>query len=129
MSEHHAVPLRRTWVLLLTPTTAAVLATAVAAGAARFTGEPAGRPRLIAAATGILTAATSFAVTGMLGGPTGALIAIPWLIWGMAADHRQLQLCEGARSRPRHAAIGFGCTLVFTAVTSLLAAVSARVVD
>ena len=41
----------------------------------------------------------------------------------------QSQLREGARSRPLRAAIGFGYTLVFTAVTLLLAVVSARLVD
>lgn len=156
MSEHHAVPLRHAWVLPLTPTaavllialipatatsqderpwllglliTAALLATTVAIGASRLTGEPAEKPRLIAAATGILTAATPFAVSGILGGPTQALIVIPWLIFGMGAAYWQLQLCEGARSRPLHAAIGFSYTFVFTAVTLLLAVVSARVVD
>ncbi|MEV6235907.1 hypothetical protein [Lentzea sp. NPDC051838] len=158
MSEHHPVPLRRAWVLPLTPVlavlliaaalipvtttgaderpwlfglliTAALLATTVATAAARVTREPVDRPRMIAAATGILTAATPFAVSGMLGGPTAALIVLPWLIFGLGAAYWQLQLCEGARSRPLHAAIGFGYTFVFTAVTLLLAVVSARVVD
>ncbi|WP_156213831.1 hypothetical protein [Lentzea aerocolonigenes] len=109
--------------------TAAVLATTVAIGASRITGEPADKPRTIAAATGILTAATPFAVSGLLGGTTSALLVIPWLIFGMGAAYWQLQLCEGARSRPLHAAIGFSYTFVFTAVTLLLAVVSARVVD
>ncbi|MEU0881271.1 hypothetical protein ABZ345_21895 [Lentzea sp. NPDC005914] len=158
MSEHHAVPLRHAWVLPLTPTavvlliaaalipvtatgaderpwlfglliTAVALAAAVATGATRLSGEPVTRPRTVAAVTGILTAATPFAVSGMLGGPTTALIVIPWLIFGLGAAYWQLQLCEGARSRPLHAAIGFSYTFVFTAVTLLLAVVSARVVD
>ncbi|MET9629414.1 hypothetical protein ABZX92_18320 [Lentzea sp. NPDC006480] len=158
MSEHHAVPLRHAWVLPLTPTaavlliavalipftgtdtderpwllglliTAALLAAAVATAAGRLTGEPVARPRTFAIITGILTAATPFAVSGMLGGTTQALIVIPWLIFGMGAAHWQLQLCEGARSRPLHAAIGFSYTFVFTAVTLLLAVLSARVVD
>jgi hypothetical protein len=84
---------------------------------------------MIAAATGLLTAATPFAVTGLLGGPTGALIVLPWLIFGLGAACWQLHLCEGARSRSLHAAIGFSCTFVFTAVTLLLAVVSAGLVD
>jgi hypothetical protein len=152
------VPLRHAWVLPLTPTavvllvaialipvtasgsderpwllglliTAAVLAAAVATAAGRLSGEPAGKPRMIAAATGLLTAATPFAVSGLLGGPTGALIVIPWLIFGLGAACWQLHLCEGARSRTLHAAIGFSYTFVFTAVTLLLAVLSARLVD
>jgi hypothetical protein len=152
------VPLRHAWVLPLTPTavvlliaaalipvtatgpderpwlfglliTAAVLSAAVATAAGRLSGEPVGKPRMIAAATGLLTAATPFAVSGLLGGPTSALIVIPWLIFGLGAACWQLYLCEGARSRPLHAAIGFGYTFVFTVVTLLLAVVSARLVD
>jgi hypothetical protein len=89
------VPLRHAWVLPLTPT-----------AAARLSGQPAGKPWMIAAATGLLIAATPFAVSGL-----------------------QLHLCEGALSRPLHAAIGFSYTFVFTAVTLLLAVVSARLVD
>ena len=84
---------------------------------------------MIAAATGLLTAATPFAVSGLLGGPTGALIVLPWLIFGLGAACWQLHLCEGARSRPLHAAIGFSYTFVFTAVTLFLAVVSAGLVD
>ncbi|WP_030466049.1 hypothetical protein [Lentzea aerocolonigenes] len=109
--------------------TAALLAAAVATAAGRLTGEPAGRPWMIAAATGLLTAATPFAVSGLLGGPTAALIALPWLIFGLAAAYWQLQLCEGARSRPLHATIGFSHTFVFTAATLFFAVVSARLVD
>lgn len=110
-------------------TTAALLATATAAAAGHVRGEPAGKPRIIAAGTGILTAATPFAVAGILGGPTDALVVVPWLIFGLGAAYWQLQLCEGARSRPLHAVIGFSYTFVFTAVTLLLAVLSAKLVD
>ncbi|MFS8099188.1 hypothetical protein LFM09_18845 [Lentzea alba] len=157
MSEHHAVPLRHAWVLPLTPIavvlliavalvpitatgderpwllglaiTALALAGIVATAAGRISGEPADRPWLIAAATGVLTAAMPFAVSGLLGGPTDPLIVVPWLIFGVSAAHWQLNLCEGARSRRLHAVIGFGYTFVFTAVTLLLAVLSARLVD
>jgi hypothetical protein len=109
--------------------TAVTLAAIVAAGAARISGEPTDRPRLIAAGTGVLTAAIPFVVGGILGGPTEALVAVPWLILGLGAGHWQLQLCEGARSRPLHAVIGFSYTFVFTAVTLLLAVLSAKLVD
>ncbi|WP_157984970.1 hypothetical protein [Lentzea terrae] len=116
------MPLRHAWVLPLTPT-------AVATAAGRLSGEPAGKPWMIAAATGLLVAATPFVVSGLLGGPTVALIVVPWLIFGLGAACWELHLCEGARSRPPHAAIGFSYTFVFTAVTLLLAVVSARLVD
>ncbi|MGW6442462.1 hypothetical protein [Lentzea sp. NPDC055074] len=149
------MPLRRAWVLPLTPTavvllitialvpvtgsheawplavpiTAVLLATAVAAAAGRASGEPAEHPWPMAVVTGVITAATPFAVGGLLGGPVPPLVVVPWLVFGLGAGYWQLQLCEGARSRPLHAAIGFSCTLVFTAVTLLLAVVSARLVD
>lgn len=158
MYEHHAVTLRHAWVPPLTPTavvlliavalipatstgsdespwifglliTAALLSAAVATAAGRLTGEPVERPRTVAITTGVLTAATPFAVSGLLGGPTAALIVAPWLVFGLGAAYWQLHLCEGARSRPLHAAIGFSYTFVFTAVTLLLAVVSARLVD
>jgi uncharacterized membrane protein len=153
------VTLRHAWVLPLTPTavvllvavalipatatpgadervwltgllaTAVILAAIVATGAARVRDEPTAKPPIIAAGTGILTAATPFVVSGVLGGPANALIAAPWLIFGLGAAYWQLQLCEGARSRPVHAAIGFSYTFVFTTVTLLLAVLSARLVD
>ncbi|SFR27654.1 hypothetical protein SAMN04488564_111154 [Lentzea waywayandensis] len=147
--------LRRAWVLPLTPVAvvlliaialvpltgehdawlllvligATVLAAAVAAAAGRVSGDPAERPWTIAIGTGLLTAVTPFAVSGLLDGPATALIVLPWLVFGLGAGYWQLHLCEGARSRPLHAAIGFGYTFVFTAVTLLLAVVSARLVD
>jgi hypothetical protein len=149
--------LRRAWVLPLTPAavvlliaaalipvtgggderpwllglliTAALLATAVATAAARVSGEPTAKPWIIAAGTGILTAATPFLVGGLLGGSANALIVLPWLIFGLGAAYWQLRLCEGARSRPLHAAIGFTYTFAFTAVTLLFAVLSARLVD
>lgn len=110
-------------------TTAALLATATAAAAGRVCGEPAGKPWIIAAGTAILTAATPFAVGAILGGPTNPLVVVPWLIFGLSAGYWQLQLCEGARSRPLHAVIGFSYTFVFTAVTLLFAVLSAKLVD
>lgn len=149
--------LRHAWVLPLTPTaavlliavalipvtttgderpwllglliTAALLATGTAAAAARVCGEPVGTPWMIAAGTGVLTAATPFMISGILGGSANPLIIVPWLVFGLGAAYWQLQLCEGARSRPLHAAIGFGYTFVFTAVTLLFAVLSARLVD
>lgn len=147
--------LRRAWVLPLTPiavvlliavalvpvtgehpawplavlAAALVLAAVISAAAGRVSGEPAERPRAMAIGTGLLTVVTPFAVSGLLDGPATALIVLPWLILGLGAGYWQLQLCEGARSRPLHAAIGFGYTFVFTAVTLLLAVVSARLVD
>ncbi|GHH41509.1 hypothetical protein [Lentzea cavernae] len=115
--------------LLGTMITATVLAAVIAAAAARVSGEPAARPRTLAIGTGLLTAATPFAVSALLGGPVPAVIVLPWLVLGLGAAYWQLELCEGARSRPLHAAIGFGYTFVFTAVTLLLAVVSARLVD
>ncbi|MDX8030424.1 hypothetical protein SK803_09395 [Lentzea sp. BCCO 10_0856] len=116
----------RVWLLGLL-ITAALLATAAAA--TRISGEPTTRPRAIAAGTGVLTAATPFVVGGVLGGPTEALVVVPWLIFGLGAAYWQLRLCEGARSRPLHAAIGFGYTFAFTAVTLLFAVLSARLID
>lgn len=153
--EHHAVPLRRAWVLPLTPTavvlliaialvpvtgsheawllavpiTAALLATAVATAAAAVPGAPVEHPWPMAVATGVITAVTPFAVGGLLGGPVPPLVVLPWLVFGLGAGHWQLHLCEGARSRPLHAAIGFSYTFVFTAVTLLFAVVSARLAD
>jgi len=115
--------------LLLVPIGAIVLAAVVAAAAGRVSGEPSGRPWAMAIGTGLLTVATPFAVSGLLDGPATALIVLPWLVFGLGAGYWQLQLCEGARSRPLHAAIGFGYTFVFTAVTLLLAVLSARLVD
>ncbi|PWK87422.1 hypothetical protein C8D88_104583 [Lentzea atacamensis] len=152
------MPLRHSWVLPLTPVaavlltaaalipvtatgpdehpwllglliTAITLAAIVATAAARTTGEPVSRPHMIATITGVLTAATPFAVSGLLGGPTDPLIVLPWLVFGLGAAHWQLHLCEGPRSRPLHAAIGFGYTFVFTAVTLFLAVIAARLVD
>ena len=100
MSEHHAVPLRHAWVLPLTPT-----------------------------AVVLLIAAALIPVTATGSDERPWLIVLPWLIFGLGAAYWQLRLCEGARSRPLHAAIGFSYTFVFTAVTLLLAVVSARVVD
>ncbi|WP_086661680.1 hypothetical protein [Lentzea kentuckyensis] len=116
------------WLLGLL-TTAALLATVIATAAGHVSGEPTEKPRIIAAGTAILTAATPFAVAAILGGPTDPLVVVPWLIFGLGAGYWQLQLCEGARSRPLHAVIGFSYTLVFTAVTLLFVALSARVVD
>lgn len=156
--DHQAVTLRHPWVLPLLPTlavlliavalvpvaatgtnegawllavlgAATLLAAVVAAGARRLSGEPAARPRTIAIATGIVTAATPFAVSGLLGGPMTAVIVIPWLIFGLGAAYWQLSLCEGAHSRPLHAAIGFGYTLVFTTITLFLAVISAQLID
>jgi hypothetical protein len=149
------VPLRRAWVLPLTPTaavlliavvlvpvtgshdawlpvvpiTAALLAAVVAVAAGRVSGEPAGHPWPTAVATGVITASTPFVVSGLLDGPAPALVVVPWLIFGLGAGYWQLHLCEGARSRPLHAAIGFSYTFVFAAVTLLFAVVSARLVD
>ncbi|MCX2950319.1 hypothetical protein [Lentzea sp. NEAU-D7] len=153
--EHHAVPLRRAWVLPLTPTTAvlliaialvpvtgsleawlpavpvtaALLAAVVAAAAGRVSGEPAGHPWPMAVATGVITASVPFVISGLLGEPAPALVVVPWLIFGLGAGYWQLHLCEGARSRPLHAAIGFSNTFVFAAVTLLFAVVSARLAD
>jgi hypothetical protein len=158
VDHHHGVTLRRAWVLPLTPTaavlmitaalvptapaaptgdpwllavlaTAAILAAAVALAAGRLSGEPTDRPWIIAAATGALTAITPFAITALLGAPADSLIIVPWLIFGVSAAYWQLSLCEGVRSHKLHAAIGFGYTFVFTAVTLLLAVLSARLVD
>ncbi|MGW6928607.1 hypothetical protein ACWGE0_01000 [Lentzea sp. NPDC054927] len=118
----------RVWLLGLL-IAAALLATATAAAAIRISGEPTTRPWAIAAGTGTLTAATPFVVSAILGGPTNVLIVVPWLIFGLGAAYWQLQLCEGARSRPLHAAIGFGYTFVFTAVTLLFAVLAARLID
>lgn len=115
--------------LLAVLITATALATGVALAAGRLSGEPTDRPRTIAAATGALTTITPFAISALLGGPADALIIVPWLIFGLSAAHWQLSLCEGARSRRLHAAIGFGYTFVFTAVTLLFAVLSARLVD
>jgi len=115
--------------LLLVPIGALVLAAGVATAAGRVSGEPAERPWAMAIGTGLLTATTPFAVSGLLDGPATALIVLPWLVFGLGAGYWQLQLCEGARSRPLHAAIGFGYTFVFAAVTLLLAVMSARLVD
>lgn len=152
------MPLRRAWTLPLLPTaivmiiaitlvpitppattehtwllavliTATLVAAAVATAASRVTGEPAGRPWTAAAITAILTAATPFAISSLLGGPVAPVLAIPWLIFGAAAAYWQLALCEGARSRPLHAAIGFGYTFVFTAGSLFLAVLSARLID
>ncbi|MDX3659400.1 hypothetical protein PV646_19025 [Streptomyces sp. ID05-26A] len=149
------MPLRRAWVLPLTPTavvlllaialvpvtgsheawllavpiTAVLLATAVAAAAGTISSDPAEHPWPMAVATGAITAATPFTVGGLLGGPVPPLVVLPWLVFGLGAGYWQLHLCEGARSRPLHAAIGFSYTFVFTAVTLLLAVVSARLVD
>jgi hypothetical protein len=111
------------------PITAALLAAVVAAGAGRVSGESTAHPWPTAVATGVITAAVPFVVSGLLGPPAPALVVLPWLVFGLGAGYWQLQLCEGARSRPLHAAIGFGYTFVFTAVTLLLAVVSARLVD
>lgn len=108
---------------------AALLAAATAAAAGHVSGEPVDKPRIIAAGTAILTAATPFAVGAILGERTDALVVVPWLIFGLGAGYWQLQLCEGARSRPLHAVIGFSYTFVFTAVTLLLAVLSAKLVD
>ncbi|NGY64913.1 hypothetical protein G7043_38970 [Lentzea sp. NEAU-D13] len=108
---------------------AALLATATAAAAGHVSGELVDKPRIIAAGTAILTAATPFAVGAILGERTDALVVVPWLIFGLGAGYWQLQLCEGARSRPLHAVIGFSYTFVFTAVTLLLAVLSAKLVD
>ena len=107
---------------------ATLLAAVVALGAGRLSGESAARPWTIAIATGIVTAATPFAVSALLGGPMNAVIVVPWLIFGLGAAYWQLSLCDGARSRPLHAAIGFGYTLVFTASTLLFAVISAQMV-
>lgn len=117
-----------TW-LLAVLITAILVAAAVATAASRVTGEPADRPWMAAAITGILTAATPFAISGLLGGPMATVLAIPWLIFATAAAYWQLALCEGARSRPLHAAIGFGYTFVFTASSLFLAILSARLID
>jgi 4-amino-4-deoxy-L-arabinose transferase-like glycosyltransferase len=108
---------------------ATLLAAVVALGAGRLSGEPAARPWTIAIVTGIVTAATPFAVSGLLGGPMNAVIVVPWLIFGLGAAYWQLSLCEGVRSRPLHAAIGFGYTVVFTATTLFLAVISAQLID
>ncbi|GGM91302.1 hypothetical protein GCM10011609_30640 [Lentzea pudingi] len=149
------MPLRRAWVLPLTPTavvlliaialvpvtgsheawllvvpiTAVLLASAVAAAAGHLSGHLTGHPWPMALATGVITATTPFAVGGLLGGPVPPLLVLPWLVFGLGAGYWQLHLCEGARSRPLHAAIGFSYTFVFTAVTLLFAVVSARLVD
>jgi len=115
--------------LLGTMITATALAAVIAAAASRVSGEATARPWTLAIGTGVLTTATPFAVGALLGGPTQAVIVLPWLVLGLGAAYWQLELCEGARSRPLHAAIGFGYTFVFTAVTLLLAVVSARLVD
>ncbi|WP_143086558.1 hypothetical protein [Lentzea flaviverrucosa] len=111
------------------PITAALLAAVVAAGAGRVFGESTAHPWPMAVATGVATSAVPFVVSALLGNPAPALVVLPWLVFGLGAGYWQLQLCEGARSRPLHAAIGFGYTFVFTAVTLLLAVVSARLVD
>ncbi|MEV6714458.1 hypothetical protein AB0M48_20755 [Lentzea sp. NPDC051208] len=149
------MPLRRAWVLPLTPTaavllitialvpvtgsleawlpavpiTAAVLAAVIAIAAGRVSGEPADHPWPTAVTTGVITASTPLLISGLLGEPAPALVVVPWLIFGLGAGYWQLHLCEGARSRPLHAAIGFSYTFVFTAVTLLFAVVSARLVD
>lgn len=148
--------LRHAWVLPLTPTivvlliavalvpitstdqenawllgllaTALTLAALVALAATRLSGEPTRRPWTIAAGTGILTVLTPFAINALLGGPLNAVLVVPWLIFGLGAAYWQLSLCEGARSRSLHAAIGFSYTFVFTTVTLLLAALVADLV-
>lgn len=148
--------LRHAWVLPLTPTvvvlliavalvpitstnqesawllgllaTALMLAALVALAATRLSGEPTRRPWTIAAGTGILTVLTPFAINALLGGPLNAVLGVPWLIFGLGAAYWQLSLCEGARSRSLHAAIGFSYTFVFTAVTLFLAALVADLV-
>ncbi|WP_157527726.1 hypothetical protein [Nocardia sp. NRRL S-836] len=123
-----AAPGERVWLLGVVGA-AVVLAVVVAVGAGRLSGEPVGRPWLLAAATGVGTVVTPFVVGGVLGAVPVAPVGVPWLIFGCCAAYWQLSLCEGARSRWLHAAIGFGYTFVFTAVSLLFAVLSARVVD
>ncbi|WP_394619221.1 hypothetical protein JNUCC0626_09020 [Lentzea sp. JNUCC 0626] len=118
----------QTWLLGLVIITT-LLAAAIAAVASRISGDPTERPRVLALGTGLATAATPFAVNAVLGAPTPLPLVVLWLVFGLCAGFWQLHLCEGARSRPLHAAIGFAYTFVFTAVTLLLAVLSARLVD
>ncbi|MGZ3145473.1 hypothetical protein ACVDFE_26445 [Lentzea chajnantorensis] len=108
---------------------AVVLAAVVAVGAGRLSGEPVDRPWPLALGTGAVTVLTPFAVTGVLGEPAPALLVLPWLVFGLGAGYWQLSLCEGARSRWLHAGIAFSYTLVFTAVSLVLAVLSAGLVD